>query len=36
MSGSTSTDNKSKDKDFVTNEVSESSSKSSEVTSQDI
>jgi hypothetical protein len=36
MSGSTSTNNKSKDKIFVANEVSESSFESSEVTSQDI
>jgi hypothetical protein len=36
MSGSTSTDNKSKNKDFVANEVNESNSESSEVTSQDI
>jgi hypothetical protein len=35
MSGSTSIDNKSKDKDFVANEISESSSESSEATSQD-
>jgi hypothetical protein len=34
MSGFTSTDNKSKDKDFVANEVNESNSESSEVTSQ--
>jgi hypothetical protein len=33
MSGSTSIDNKSKDKDFVANEVNESSFESSEVTS---
>jgi hypothetical protein len=36
MSGSTSADNKLEDKHFVANEVSESSSESSEVTSQDI
>jgi hypothetical protein len=35
-SGSTSTDNKSKDKDFVASEVNESSFESSESTSQDI
>jgi len=35
-SGSTSTDNKSKDKDFVASEVNESSFESSEATSQDI
>ncbi len=36
MSGSTSTNNKSKDKEFVASEVNESSSESSEATSQDI
>jgi len=36
MSGSTSTENKSKNKDFVANEVNESNSESSEATSQDI
>jgi hypothetical protein len=36
MNGSTSIDNKSKDKKFVANEVNESSFESSEVTSQDI
>jgi hypothetical protein len=36
MSGSTSTNNKSKDKEFVASEVNESSSESSVATSQDI
>jgi len=36
MNGSTSTDNKSKDKNFVASEVNEFSYESSEATSQDI
>jgi hypothetical protein len=36
MNGSTSAENKLEDKHFVASEVNESSSKSSEVTSQDI